>query len=144
MVYYELLQPNENITTERHQQQLMQLSRALKLKCPQYAKRHDRVTFQQDNARPHVAKVVKETLKALNWDVLAHPPYSSDIAPSDCHMFRSMAYGLAEHHFTSYEEVKNWVNSWIASKDEKFFKQGIRVLPERWSRVVERDGRYFE
>ena len=83
MVYYELLQPNETITAERYQQQLMQLSRALKFKRPQYAKRHDKVIFQHDNARPHVAKVVKETLEALNWDVLPHPPYSPDIAPSE-------------------------------------------------------------
>ena len=65
VIYHELLQPNETITGKRYQQQLMQLSRALKVKCPQYAKRHDKVIFQYDNARPHVAKVIKETLKAL-------------------------------------------------------------------------------
>ncbi|UYV61074.1 hypothetical protein LAZ67_1003317 [Cordylochernes scorpioides] len=42
-------------------------------------------------------------------------------------MFRSMTHGLAEHHFTSYEEAKNWVNVWIASKDEEFFRHGIRT-----------------
>ena len=85
----------------------MQLSRALKFKRPQQAKRQDKVIFQHDNARSHVAEVVKETLEALNWDVLPHPPYSPDIAPSDYHLFWSMAHGLAEQHFTSYEEAKN-------------------------------------
>ena len=116
----------------------------MKFKRSQYAKRHDKVIFQHDNARPHVAKVVKETLEALNWDVLPHRPYLPDIAPSDYHLFQSMAHGLAEQHFTSYEEAKNWVDSWIASKDEEFFKRGIRMLPERWPKVVERDGQYFE
>ena len=100
--------------------------------------------FQHDNSRPHVAKVVEETLVALNWGVLPHPPYSTDIAPSDYQLFRSMGHGLDGHHFTSYEETKNWVDSWIASKDEEFFKRGIRMLPERWSTVVERDKQYFE
>ncbi|UYV83676.1 SETMAR [Cordylochernes scorpioides] len=136
VIYYELLQPNETITGERYQQQLMQLSRALKIKHPLYAKRHDKVIYQHDNARPHVAKVVKETLEALQWDVLPHPAYSPDIAPSDYHMFRSMTHGLAEQHFTSYEEAKNWVNVWIASKDEEFFRHRIRMLPERWEKVV--------
>ncbi|UYV83954.1 hypothetical protein LAZ67_X000689 [Cordylochernes scorpioides] len=104
VIYYELLQPNETITGERYQQQLMRLSRALKIKRPLYAKRHDKVIYQHDNARPHVAKVVKETLEALQWDVLPHPLYSPDIAPSDYHMFRSMTHGLAEQQFTSYEE----------------------------------------
>ncbi|UYV68992.1 SETMAR [Cordylochernes scorpioides] len=114
VIYYELLQPNETITGERYQQQLMRLSRALKIKRPLYAKRHD---------------------KALQWDVLPHPLYSPDIALSDYHMFRSMTHGLAEQHFTSYEEAKNWVNVWIASKDKEFFRQGIRMLPERWEKV---------
>ena len=111
VVYYELLQPNETITAEHYQQQLMQLSRALKFKRPQYAKRYDKVIFQHDNARPHVAKVVKETLEALNWDVLPHPSYSLDIAPLAYHLFWSMDHGLDEQHFTSYEEAKNWVDS---------------------------------
>ena len=144
VVYYELLQPNETITSERYQQQLMQLSRALKFKRPEYAQRHDKVIFQHDNARSHVAEVVKETLKAVNWDILPHPPYSPDIVPSDYHLFRSMDHGLADQHFTSYEEAKNWVDPWIASKDEEFFKRGIRMLPERWLKVVERDEQYFE
>ncbi|UYV61858.1 hypothetical protein LAZ67_1006867 [Cordylochernes scorpioides] len=131
VIYYELLQSNETITGERYQQQLMRLSRALKIKRPLYAKKHDKVIYQHDNARPHVAKVVKETLEALQWDVLPHPPYSPDISPSDHHMFRSMTLGLAEQHFTSYEEAKNWVDVWIASKDEEFFRHGIRMLPER-------------
>ncbi|UYV65661.1 SETMAR [Cordylochernes scorpioides] len=137
VIYYELLQPNETITGEGYQQQWMRLSRALKIKRPLYAKRHDKVIYHHDNARPHVAKVVKETLETLQWDVLPHPLYSPDIAPSDYHMFRSMTHGLAEQHFTSYEEAKNWVNVWIASKDVEFFQHGIRMLPERWEKVEE-------
>lgn len=144
VIYYELLRPNETITGERYQEQLMQLSSELKVKRPQYATRHDKVIFQHDNARPHVARVVKNTLDALKWDVLPHPPYSSDIAPSDYHLFRSMYHALVKQHFNSYEEVKNWVDSWIAAKDEEFFRRGIRMLPERWQKVVDNDGQYFE
>ena len=62
-------------------------------------------------------------LETLKWEVLLHPPYSPDVAPS--HLFRSMAHGLADQHFRSYEEVKNWIDSWIASKDDQFFRRGI-------------------
>ena len=44
----------------------MRLSRALKEKRPQYAKRHDKVILQHDNARPHVAKVVQTYLETLD------------------------------------------------------------------------------
>ena len=144
VVYYELLKPNETITGDRYRLQLMRLSRALKDKRPQYTERHEKVILQHDNARPHVAKVVKTYLETLRWDVLPHPPYSPDIAPSDYHLFRSMTHGLAEQHFRSYEDTKKWVDSWIASKDEQFFRDGIRKLPERWEKVVANDGQYFQ
>ncbi|GBP37916.1 Mariner Mos1 transposase [Eumeta japonica] len=48
---------------------------------------------------------------------LPYPPYSPDIAPSDYHLFWSMAHALSEQRFTSYEDTKNWVDLWIASKD---------------------------
>ncbi|GFW69541.1 aromatic-L-amino-acid decarboxylase [Trichonephila clavipes] len=144
VVYYELLKPTETITGDRYRTQLMRLSRALKDKRPQYNERHDKVILQHDNARPHVAKVVKTYLETLKWEVLPHPLYSPDLAPSDYHLFRSMAHGLADQHFRSYEEVKNWIDSWIASKDNQFFQFGIRTLPERWEKVVASDGQYFE
>lgn len=105
-MYYELLKSNETINGERYRQQLTKLSRALKENQPQYSKRHDKVIFQHDNARPHVAKPVKDTLEALGWDVLPHPPYLPDIAPSDYHLFRSMTHGLSEQRFHSYGNQK--------------------------------------
>ena len=130
VVYYELLKPTETITGDHYRTQLMHLSRALKDKRPQYNERHDKVILQNDNARPYVAKVVNTTLETLKWEVLPHPPYFPDVAPSDYHLFRSMAQGLADQHFRSYE-VKNWIDSWIASKGGQVFQRGIRTLPER-------------
>ena len=143
VVYYELLQPNQTITGDLYRLQLMRLSRELKEKRPQYNERHDKVILQHDNARPHVASAVKTYLETLKWEVLPHPPYSPDIAPSDYYLFRSMTHGLAEQHFTSYEDTKKWVDSWIASKDVSFFRRGIQMLPERWEKVVASDGQYF-
>ena len=144
VVYYELLKPNETITGDVYRRQLMRLSRALREKRPQYADRHDKVILQHDNARTHVAQVVKTYLETLKWDVLPHPPYSPDLAPSDYYLFRSMQHGLADQHFRNYDEVKKWIDSWIAAKPTEFFTKGIRELPERWEKVVVSDGQYFE
>jgi len=122
---------NETITGERYRLQLMRLSGALRKKRPQYEQRHEKVILQHDNARPHVAKPVKTYLETLKWEVLPHPPYSPDIAPSDYYLFRSMAHGLADQQFRSYEDIKKWLDSWIASKDEHFYRNGIRALSER-------------
>ena len=90
-----------------------------------------KTNLQPKHAQLHVAKPVKTYLKTLQWEVLPHPPYSPDIAPSDFHLFRSMAHGLADQRFYSYEEAKIWIDSWIASKDMSFFRRGIHILPER-------------
>ena len=42
-----------------------------------------------------------------------------------------MSYALAEKRFQSFEDIKKWVHSWIASKDEEFFRNRIRKLPEK-------------
>ncbi|KAG5324841.1 MOS1T transposase, partial [Pseudoatta argentina] len=113
-------------------------------KRPLYAQRHDKVILSHDNARPHVAKPVKTYLETLKWKVVPHPLYSPDIAPSDFHLFRSMAHGLADRRLHSYEEAKKWIDSWKASKDMSLFRRGIHVLPERWEKVVSSDGQYFK
>ena len=122
----------------------MSLSQALKVKLPKYAKRGDKVIFLHDNARPHVAKLVKETLEVLYSDVLPHPPYSPAIASSDYHLFRSMQDSLANDHFQSYEDVKKWLDKWIASKYEGFFRDGIYALPNKSETVIANGEQYYE
>ena len=114
----------------------MRLSRTFKEKRALCYYRHDKVILLHDNARPHIAVPVKTYLETFKWELLPHPPYSPDIVPSDFHLFRSMTHGLSQQHFTSYENTKNCVDSWIASKDEAFFRRCIRMLPERWEKVV--------
>ena len=92
VLYYELLKPGQTITAEQYREQLIALNRSIKNKRPEWATRHGKVIFLHDNARPHIAKPVKDTLEVLGWDVLPHPPYSPDVAPSDYHLFRSMAH----------------------------------------------------
>jgi len=140
VVYYELLKPNETITGALYRTQLMRLSRAFKEKRAHYYSRHNKIILLHDNARPYVA-AVKTYLETLKWEVLPHPPYSPDIAPSNYHyqhLFRSMTHGLFEQHFTSYDDTKNCIDDWIASKDEAFFRRGIHMLSERWEKIVAR------
>ncbi|KAG5309752.1 MOS1T transposase, partial [Pseudoatta argentina] len=118
--------------------------RAFKEKRPLYAQRHDKVILLHDNARPNVAQPVKTYLETLKWEVLPHPLYSPDIAPSDFHLFRLMAHGLADRRFHSYEEAQKLIDSWIGSKDMSFFRRGIYVLLERWEKVDSSDGQYLK
>lgn len=144
VIYYELLSPAETITGDRYKEQLLKLNEKIMKKRPAIASNRRKVILLQDNARPHVAKCVKETLLGFGWELLPHPAYSPDLAPSDYHLFRSMQNALAETRFSNYEEVRKWIAEWISSKDQGFYRKGIQLLPERWSKVIESKGKYFD
>ena len=95
VVYYKLLKPNEIIAGAVSRTQLMRLSRALKEKRAHYYSRHDKVILQHGNAHPHVVALVITYSETLKWEVLPHPPYLSDIASSDFHLYnRNFFWGI--------------------------------------------------
>jgi len=96
VVYYKL----QSIIEDRYRLQLMRLNRALKKK----GRNTNKVILQRDNARPHVAEIVKIYLEMLKWEILPHLPYSPDIVPSDYHLFDDTR--PFEQKFFSYEDIK--------------------------------------
>lgn len=144
IIYFELLDKGKKVDGHLYQQQLIRLKQVLHEKRPDYSNRHETVLLQYDNARPHTSILVKKTLEEFGWEVLPHPPYSPDIAPSDYHLFRSMQHGLSEQRFNNLLDVKKWLDDWVNSKEENFFYRGIHLLPERWENVISNDGHYFE
>ena len=113
VIYYELLKPGETVNTNRYKQQMINLNRALQEKRPDYRRRQHKVIFVHDNAPSHTAKRVNETIETFSWEILAHVAYSPDLAPSDYHLFASLGHALAEQRFTSYENVREWLDNWF-------------------------------
>ena len=71
-----------------------------------------RILLLHDNARPHTARAtVDDALETLKFEVLSHPPYSPDLAPSDFHFFPQLKKDIKGTHFTSDDEVKQAVTS---------------------------------
>ena len=69
VIYYELLKPGENVNTNRYQQQMIDLNRALQEKRPDYRRRQHKVIFLHDNAPSHTAKRFKETIETFSWEI---------------------------------------------------------------------------
>ena len=51
----------------------------------------------------------------MNWEVLPHPPHSSDIVPSHYHLFQAIQNDLLSKHFKSFEDIEKWIE-WIVQK----------------------------
>jgi histone-lysine N-methyltransferase SETMAR len=95
IIYFELLPPNTTVDSKLYCKQLQNLKAAMQTQRPE---RH-KVRLLHDNAKPHIAKVTRQKLEELGWEVLPHPPYSPDLAPSDYHLFRSIRNHLLQKHF---------------------------------------------
>src|SRR5262249_36762454 len=101
------------------------------------------VILHHDNARPHTGRMTLAKIKEHGWNLLLHPPYSPDLAPSDYYLFRSLEHFLRGKTFIDKEDIRNRLAEFFRSKDVTFFRKGIMELPERWTKVIESDGEYI-
>jgi transposase len=73
--------------------------------------------------------MTKAAIQESDWEILPHPPYSPDLAPSDYHLFRSLSNNLRRISFNNEAELQNWLNDFFTAKPEDFFKRRIENLP---------------
>jgi hypothetical protein len=78
------------------------------------------------------------------FEVLSHPPYSPDLAPSDFHFFPHLKRDLKGTHFTSDDKVKQAVTSWIRQRTLEFFTDSMRKLVSCSEKCTECQGYYVE
>jgi transposase len=87
-----------------------------------------RILLLHNNARPHTARATIDALETLKFEVRSHPPCSPDLVPSDFHFLPHLKRDLKGTHFTSDDEVKQAVTSWIKQRTPQFFTDGMRKL----------------
>lgn len=143
IIYWELLPLNTTVTAAVYCHQLDNLHRALNNVRPRWAEERGKVRLLHDNARSHVAKVTREKLAKFRWQVMAHPPYSPDLSPTDYQLFRELARFLKEKQFDDCGQVRCEVTNFFRSLPPQFFEEGIMDLPRRWETVIDNDGRYI-
>jgi histone-lysine N-methyltransferase SETMAR len=87
----------------------------------------NRVLLQQDNARPHTAKKTLQKIEELEGiELLPHPTFSPDLAPSDYYLFRSVAQFLRGKKFQSVADVEIEVEEFLPPKVKSNFTRHSR------------------
>jgi hypothetical protein len=86
------------------------------------------VLLLHDNARQYTAQVTVNLLE-WGWEILQHPPYSPDLAPSDFHLFPNMKKHLHAKQFKSHDDVKHEMQTWLRDRDPTFYRQDF----EEWN-----------
>lgn len=144
VIHFELTENNQVVDADLYCEQLDRMYDKLITKYPAFTNLK-RALLQQDNARPHTAKKTLEKIKELDaFELMPHPAYSPDLAPSDYHLFRSMAHFLRGRKFNNSSEVENACQEFFSSKTKEWYRGGIQELATRWLQVIQANGLYFE
>ena len=103
-----------------------------------------KVLFHQDNAPAQTSPIAMAKIKELGFELIPHPPYSPDLAPSDFFLFHNLQTWLDGKRFLFNEEVINAINTYFATQETSYFSEGIKQLESRWNKCIDLDGDYFE
>jgi len=86
------------------------------------------VLLLHDNAPAHTSASATSAVAKCGDELLLHPPYSPDLAPSDICLFPVLKEHLSGTHFSSDSDVIVHVEVFFQGKDEVFYKTGIQKL----------------
>ena len=77
------------------------------------------------------------------YELIPHPAYSPDLAPSNFFLFPNLKKDIRGLHFRSDEEVMTAVEEWVNGKDPDFFSSGL-ALEYHLSKCITLEGNYIE
>jgi hypothetical protein len=65
----------------------------------------------------------------VGWEIINQPLYSTDLTPSDFHLFGLVKLHLGGQKFQTDDELKCSVLNWLCSQDKTLYAAGISNLP---------------
>ena len=78
------------------------------------------VLLQQDNARVHTCKAAMDAVEQNGYELIPHPAYSPDLAPSNFFLFPNLKKDIRGLHFLSDEDVVTAVEEWAMERTQTF------------------------
>ena len=102
------------------------------------------VTLHHDNASAHTSYYVLSTIHNLRYELLRHPSYSPDLAPSDYCLFPLLKNYLKERRYEDRSALDSSIYQYLNGASKDVFTAAIQQLPERWRKYISVDGRNFE
>jgi histone-lysine N-methyltransferase SETMAR len=80
----------------------------------------------------------------LHYELLEHPPYSPDLAPSDFSLFPKLKLFLAGQRFSSNEGAIVAVDGYFADLTKNHYRDGIMALEHCWNKCISLKGDYVK
>jgi hypothetical protein len=83
-------------------------------------------------------------LRDLHYELLKHPPYCPDLAPSDFCLFPKLKLFLAGQRFSSNQEAITAAERYFVDLTKNHEREGIMALEHRWNKCISVKGDYVE
>ena len=96
------------------------------------------------HAPAHKSVLAIGKLRDLHYELLEHPPYFPDLAPSDFCLFPKLKLFLAGQHFSSNQEAIAAVEGYFADLTKNHYRDGIMAMEPCWNKCISLKGDYFE
>lgn len=142
VVMTDFLAKGTTITGAYYASLLMKLREAIKIK--RRGKISKGILLLQDNAPVHNSHVARSEARACGYEILPHPPYSPDLAPSDFHLFPAMKLFLKGKRFPDDAALISEVTTWLEDQPGVFYKNGVQNCIKRWEKCITLGGSYVE
>ncbi|GFX27499.1 mariner Mos1 transposase [Trichonephila clavipes] len=110
-------------------------------KRPHFQKK--KIPFHQDNAPSLTSVVAMAKIHELWFELLDHPPYSPDLAPSNF-LSPHLKIALGGQRFLSNEEAITFVKNYFAEKNAEYYLDGLQRWERRWEKCIKLRGDYVE
>ena len=85
-----------------------------------------------------------DAVERNGYELIPHPAYSPEQAPSDFLHLPNLKKDIRGFHFRSDEEVVMAVEEWVSGKDPDFFSSRLMALEHCWSKCITLEGNYIE
>ena len=89
---------------------------------------YSRCSALQDNGPAHTSQVAMTTATECEFELISHPPYSPDMAPSDFYLFPKLKSHLRGTQYGSNEGVIETVNEYLGTRKMSSYFEEIRKL----------------
>ena len=106
-------------------------------------KGHKKVIIAQDNARPHVARIINEYFAEQNIEKWVQAPYSPDLQPCDFNGFGPLKEGIRGYRHSNWTELTEAIKDTFERGLGRGLFKGVSMLPDRWERVITEEGEYL-
>jgi histone-lysine N-methyltransferase SETMAR len=101
-----------------------------------------KLIVHSDNSRPHTARQTRDFSETYGMDQAFHPPYSPDLAPSDCYLFGYLKDRLQGQQFEDGHQLFNAVMTVTGAIEKVTLQRVFFEWMERLRRYIDTNGEY--